>query len=397
MSVTCGASQLHSAKCQTSARYTSANFILVLCLMPLLLCACSEKVQQIQADITPRVKTTRVEAGGELRSRSLVGELQAAEVWNLAFPIQGRVTQLLVNEGDKVKKGQILATLDPMVYELKLRNAQAALESSRSERNEKFDALAAQSRLKEKGYMTGPMLEKFRVDLAASETRLANSESAVALARRELDYTSLRAPGDGVISGRFIEAFSDVNAGQPVMRLDGAAGLRVAIRVPDKLMSGFTLGSAVKVQVAERILDGQLSRIDARASSGDSFPCYISLRGDTTGLRPGVTASVHFSLKPAINNSSTATETTTQKMMQLPLQAIVPGNSPGQGFAFLFDNKTNQVKRVVVRIKAVNDANVEIDSGLQAGDEVVVAGVAFLSDGQLVKPIVKANKGANQF
>ncbi|MFZ6745827.1 efflux RND transporter periplasmic adaptor subunit [Undibacterium sp. JH2W] len=365
--------------------------LLLFVLLPFFMAACGDKPKAVQADITPRVKTVTAQAGGEQRFRSLVGELQPAEVWNLAFPVQGRVIQLAVNEGDKVKKGQVLARLDPMAYELKLKNAQAGLQSAMTERKEKRDALAAQSKLREQGYMTGNMLEKQRVELAASETRLSNSESALALAKRDLDYTLLLAPADGRISARLIEAFADVNAGQAIMRLDGAAGLRVAIRVPDKLMTGFDLGTAVKVQIGERKLEGKVSRIDARATAGDAFPSYISLSGDTTGLRPGVTANVQFALAGVANQ-----EVQFGKNIIVPLQAIVPGNAPGRGFAFVLDGQSSKVRRVEVRIKAVNEQDVEIDEGLKAGDEVVVAGVAFLSDGQVVKALLKDGKGGSR-
>lgn len=364
-------------------------------LLTCILTACGDKPKPVQTDITPRVKTITAQAGGEQRYRSLVGELQPAEVWNLAFPIQGRVTQLLVNEGDKVKKGQLLARLDPMAYELKLKNAQSGLQSATSERKEKRDALAAQTLLKDQGYMTGNMLEKLRVDLAASETRLANSESALALAKRDLDYTMLQAPADGTISGRLIEPFADVNAGQAIMRLDGSAGLRVAIRVPDKLMQGFALGTPVSIQLADRKLEGKVSRIDARASAGDSFPSYVSITGDTTGLRPGVTARVQFAVNGNTGGDA-GKDVQVKKNILVPLQAIVPGNAPGHGFAFVFDDKNSKVRRVEVRIKAVNDSDVEIDEGLKAGDEVVVAGVAFLSDGQVVKPMAKEGKGGSK-
>ncbi|MDP1979453.1 efflux RND transporter periplasmic adaptor subunit [Undibacterium sp.] len=383
-----------SVSCYTVCRSTKQhclNKLLLFVLLPFMMTACGDKPKAVPPDITPRVKTVTAQAGGEQRYRSLVGELQPAEVWNLAFPVQGRVMQIAVNEGDKVKKGQVLARLDPLAYELKLKNAQSGLQSAITERKEKLDALAAQSKLREQGYMTGNMLEKQRVELAASETRLSNSESALALAKRDLDYTVLLAPAEGRISARLIEAFADVNAGQSIMRLDGAAGLRVAIRVPDKLMSGFNLGTAVKVQIGERKLDGKVSRIDARATAGDAFPSYISLTGDTTGLRPGVTANVQFTL-----GSDASQEAQTRKNMVLPLQAIVPGNAPGRGFAFVLDGQSGKVRRVEVRIKAVNEQDVEVDEGLKAGDEVVVAGVAFLSDGQVVKALQKDGKGGSR-
>lgn len=386
-----------SVSCQVgriSLNGRRARAILVIAFAAGLLPACSKKSSAEQPDVTPRVKTVKAQLGGSLRYRSLVGELQPAEVWNLAFPVQGRVVNIAVNEGDKVKKGQVLARLDPMAYELKLKNAQAGLQSAISESNEKRDALAAQTVLKEQGFMTSNMLEKYRVDLSASETRLSNNESAVALAKRDLEYTVLLAPADGTISNRLIEPFADVNAGQAVMRLDGALGLRVAVRVPDKLMQGFVLGTPVLVEIADRKLEGKVSRIDARASVGDAFLSYVSLIGDTAGLRPGVTAKVQFAVGG--NNGKEEVNDKTRKNILIPMQAVVPGNAPGRGFAFVLDNESSKVNRVEVRIKSVNDNDVEIDEGLKAGDEVVVAGVAFLSDGQTVKVMAKDSTGANK-
>ena len=335
------------------------------------------KSKAVTEDTVPRVKTQVVAAGGESRRRSLVGEVQPSEIWNLAFPVAGRVVQVAVAEGDKVKKGQLLARIDPVVYEIKLKNAESELHSSMSDAQEKRDALQARSDLRDKGYMAGSMVERFRVDATLAEQKVSNNQSSVALARRDLAATRLLAPADGVISARQVEPFTDVNAGQAVLRLDGAGGVRVAVRVPDNLIDDFAPGTAAAIDIGGRKFQGKVSRIDARAGVGDSFPAYIALSGPTQGLRAGVTAKVDFAVRPAVAGS--------ERNIQVPMQAVLPGNAPGQGYVFVLDKAGKTVKRVQVKIRAVNDADMEIGDGLAPGDEIVTAGVAFLSDGQPVK------------
>jgi RND family efflux transporter MFP subunit len=345
-------------------------------LLLLVFAGCSEKPNTSTSDIIPRVKTITVSSGGEVRTRMLVGEVQPVEVWNLAFPIQGRVVEIFAVEGDHVKKGQLLARLEPLVYQLKLNNAEADLRSTTSERAEKRDALEAQTQLKARGFMTNNMLEKYRVEYALAEQRFSNSQASVALAKRDLDNTRLLAPATGTVSARQIEPFTDVTTGQSVMRMDGATGMHVAIRVPDNLVGDMAIGTSVSVTIGEGTYKGKVSRIAARAGVGDSFQVFVRLSGAADALRPGVTAKVTV----ALTSSDSA-----KSNIQVPIYAVLPGDSPGKGFMFVMDKSGDKVKRVAVSIQAVNETAVEINEGLAVGDEVVTAGVAFLSSGQAVK------------
>lgn len=341
------------------------------------LAACGEKPKAVSEDTVPRVKTMTAKAGGVVHTRSLVGEVQPMQVWNLAFPVAGRVVQVAVAEGDRVKKGQLLASLDAVEYELKLKNAQADLRSSTSDRDEKRDALAARAALRDRGFMAASMLDKYRVDLTVAEQRVSNSESSVALARRDFASTRLLAPADGVISSRQMEPFTDVRAGQAVLRLDGAGGMQVAVRVPERLIRDFERGARVKLEIGGRAFQGQVHRIDARAGVGDSFTAYVAIVGPAPGLRAGVTAKVDFAVQ--------APGGADDSVIRVPLHAVLPGDRPGHGYMFVLDPAGRTVRRVAVRIKAVNESDMEIAQGLAPGDEIVTAGVAFLSDGQPVR------------
>lgn len=349
----------------------------LLCAAVLAACSKGNAAGPASDETVPRVKTQVVKAGGETRRRSLVGEVQPEQVWNLAFPVAGRVTQIAVAEGDRVHKGQLLAAIDPLVYELKVKNAEAELQSASSDRDEKRDALAARVKLRDQGFMAGGMLDKYRVDYTVAQQKVGNGENSLALAKRDLSGTRLLAPADGVISARNVDPFTDVNAGQAVVRLDAGAGLRVAIRVPDRLVDDVAVGTPVAVQIGDRKFDGKVRRIEARAGVGDSFPVYISLAGATDGIRPGVTARVDFAVRSAKPQADTN--------IRVPLAAVLPGDAPGRGYMFLMQADGTKVKRVPVRVQAVNDDDAEIAQGLKAGDEIVTAGVAFLSDGQPVR------------
>jgi RND family efflux transporter MFP subunit len=355
-------------------RVTPMHLLLVAALVAV--AGCGERPKAVSEDTVPRVKTMVARAGGEAHTRSLVGEVQPMDVWNLAFPVSGRVAEVLVAEGDRVKKGQVLARLDPIEYELKLQNAQADLRSTTSDRDEKREALATRTSLRDRGFMAGSALDRYRVDLIVAEQRVSNSQSSLALARRDFTNTRLVAPADGVVSLRQVEPFTDVRPGQAVLRVDGAGGMQVAVRVPDSLILAFAKGTRTRIRIGERSYDGRVHRIDARAGIGDSFTAYVAIDGPTPGLRAGVTAKVDFTL-PSPGGADSA--------IRVPLQAVLPGDRPGQGYVFVLDAAGRTVRRIAVRIKAVSDNEMEIGEGLKPGDEVVTAGVSFLSDGQPVR------------
>ena len=129
----------------------------------------------------------------------------------------GNVQKMLVNQGDRVKKGQVIAVLDKQPYQLDVKSARADLQKARVEGlTQARQEYRRQEQLYKKGWVAKARLDRVlrSRDSAASQVDFATSK--LNLARRDLRLTDLIAPYDGTISRKHIDAFVEVKTGQPV-------------------------------------------------------------------------------------------------------------------------------------------------------------------------------------
>jgi multidrug efflux pump subunit AcrA (membrane-fusion protein) len=155
--------------------------------------------------------------------------------------------------------------------------------------------------------------------------------------------------------------------------------MQVRLSVPETAIENINLGLPATVHFPnERVppQEGRISEVGTVATEANAFTVKVALAAPPESLRPGMTAEVGMLLGDETGNQS----------FLLPLSAIAPGEEPGGGYVFLFDEATSTVKRTAVRgAGGVRDDRVLINEGVAAGDIVVVAGVSFLRDGQQVK------------
>jgi RND family efflux transporter MFP subunit len=157
--------------------------------------------------------------GGE---RNFQGRVDAESKAELAFRVPGTVNELLVREGDQVKEGDVLITLDATDYEIATRDAQATFDRAEN------DFSRAQELIND-GFIS-------RTDFDAKEAEFKNAQAALERAQQDLDYTQLKASFDGTISQRYVERFEEVQAKQPVLAMQDNNSLQVKVAVPENII-----------------------------------------------------------------------------------------------------------------------------------------------------------------
>lgn len=195
---------------------------IILCVLSssVLLTGC-EKPDTSERDMVTRVKV--VELGREKLSDSLYfpAVANAADRSHLSFRVAGEINQLTIKEGDRVKQGDVLATLDPTDYQLDVDNAKA-----------RFTVIDSQytrsSPLVEKG-----LLAKSQFDEIAAQRQIAKAE--LDLAKLRLSFTQLKAPVDGIISRVNADQFENVQVGQQIVNIHSIDSVEVLIQLPDRL------------------------------------------------------------------------------------------------------------------------------------------------------------------
>ncbi|WP_198158401.1 efflux RND transporter periplasmic adaptor subunit [Enterovibrio coralii] len=340
----------------------------------LALTGCGE--EPVQLTVAPVIKPALTEivstqSGDEL---SFNGVVRAAERADLAFRVGGRLTEILVKEGDQVKEGQVLALLDA-------RDAKTALESAELElKNTTLEYQRAKAIFEKSQAIS-------KSDLDALTTRFDLAKNRVEDAKRQLEYTELKAPFDGIIGRKLVDNHVQIQANAPVIVLHDLSDLEVVINIPHKVMlSGVSSSEATAVLST---IPGQHFPLELRTFATEAEPVsqtYPIVLGfsDLKGFRvlPGMAVKV----VPA-NGSNHSLENIT-----LPLTAVVPDNQ-GKQFVWVVGDDNTAQKRYV-EVGALLKNRIVIEDNLKIGERVIIAGVSSVKEGMTVRPYTDARVGA---
>ena len=343
----------------------------------LALAGCEEETPEIAPQVRAIATYTVTEvASGQTRKFS--GQVYATDSSTLSFHVSGNVREMRVNEGDQVKKDQVLAVLDKQPYSLDVESAEADVQQAKSNLAQAKQDYERQEQLYQKGWVAEARLERVETNLDVAKSQLDLASSKLNLAKRDLRLTDLRVPYDGTISRKHIEAFVEVKTGQPVYDIEAAGTLEIRFEIPETIISRISVGMPVTVKFPkddEGALRAQITEIGSTASTANAFPVKATLVDPPAEIRSGMTAEATILLA----------QQDTDYGFLVPLSAIAPGEGSGQGYAFIYDPETQTVKKTLVKGKGAIDNFVNVIEGIKSGDVVAVAGVTFLSDGQRVK------------
>lgn len=310
------------------------------------------------------VRVATIGAAASQRTTSVIGTAVWRKETPLGFTSAGQIDRILVNEGDRVRPGQLLARLKttPVNAELTVAQAQAARAAGELERVRA---------LFNKGWVT-----KQRLESAQADARSANA--AVEARRFALDTARITAPSGGVILARLAEPNQVIGAAAPVLVL-GEAGAGHVLRAPinDRTAAQLTPGLVAMVRfeaLGGVILQGRIVEIGAKADgTTGTFDVEISLPADPR-LKSGMIGSAEI-----VGGGA-----------NLAPQVLVPASAliaPRAGEAIVFVlGADNRVQRRTIQIGEPGDLGVEIRGGLRAGETVIVTNLDRLRDGMQVAP-----------
>ena len=188
---------------------------LVLCALvsAALLSACQPSAAPV-ADVPRPVKVEVAGGAGQAHADTFVATLRARQRTDLGFESSGRVVAMLVDVGDRVRAGQVLARLDESPARWRLDKATADRAAAAATLAERRTHLRQQEELARDGIISAPALQAAQASHQQAASQLGVAEAAVASARRDLAFTRITAPFDGEIVARQVQPFVDVAAGQ---------------------------------------------------------------------------------------------------------------------------------------------------------------------------------------
>lgn len=359
---------------------TRAHLLIATLILPLLE-GCSDTAPPQVAPASRPVKIFTVGGGEVSRTRTLPARIDASQRAQLAFRVPGHLQQILIREGDVVTTGQVLARLDSADFELALENRRAAYDNA--------DRNFARAR----GLISSGNISQ--LDYDRMETEFRSASAALNQARRELDYTELKAPFDGRVARRMVENYEEVQAQQPIFDLQNIDLLDVIVDVPEILVRETSRHRGDNVDAVEGMRD---NGIRARMSFDDfperKYPLEIKEVATTSDpetqtyeatfsmvhpqdllILPGMTGQVEVSFV----GENVAPESS----RWVPLPAV-QADSALQARVWLLDRDTMTVASKAVEIGRISGRMVEVVSGLGGGEEIVAIGAPHLAEGMKV-------------
>jgi len=306
--------------------------------------------QQASDEETPAVPVeTSVPSRGDIfAAYTGTAPIAAFAEADVVAKVDGEVRELLVEEGDGVNKGQILATLDGDRLRLELSESQARLRKMQRdfERNKE---------LQDKGLISQGDFEKIQYDLEALQ-------ASFNLASLELDYTQIRSPIDGVVSERYLKLGNTIKTGDRVFRVTSLDPLVAYLFVPEREFR--TIGAGQPAQIEFDALPGTsvettVTRVSPIVDPDTgTFKIAIEIHGADRHIKPGMFGRVRIVYDQHEN------------VLQIPRSAIL--ETADETSVFIVQDGVGVRTRIVTGFSS--NGMIEVRSGLTDGDQVITVG-----------------------
>lgn len=349
-------------------------------LLPLFLVwGCSDAPPSSDPLVRP-IAWTQVQSGKLEQVRRLSGTIAPVEATSLSFEVSGKIQRVAVNLGERVTRGQELARLDQRSFSLSLQSAQAAYEQAQAALTEARNEFNRYAELVDQGVVSQSGFDNAKAAYESSKSAAAVAKAQLDIARKNLQDSVLLAPYDGIITKRLIEPSQLVAAGQTALEIEGEHGLEVHMMVPETIIQELHNGMQLPVRfpvLPGLEMSGSVSEIGTRAETANAFPLTVVLDAQDNRLRAGMTAEVDVTFEGAGRTGFRG------KGVKVPISALL-ADSGHSVVVFVYDAAQQVVRKRVVQTENILNNEVFISDGLNEGEIIATAGVAFLRDGQKV-------------
>lgn len=335
--------------------------------------ACLPPAAPAWAEAPPPVEYTVATETTLTFDTALTGSLAARDMINIGFKEGGRVIEVAVKAGDRVKKGQKLARTDPTQQQQSLLVARAKLASATAQRDQASQTRTRAEALLDAGVGTRASLDTALQQVSAAEGVLAQARTALEQAERAVADTMLVSPADAVVTARNAEIGQIVGAAQPVIALARTEGIEVVFQTPDQPL----LRDAVGVRVTLRGFDAHVPAMEGAIREisplVDPHTGAVTVRATITDaptdvalLGAAVRGTVHF---PA------------GRGIALPWTALT-SDDKGPAVWLIDDDMTARLAPIT--IERFTTDSVVVASGIRTGDRVIGNGSHLVYPGLVV-------------
>ncbi|MEO1649401.1 MAG: efflux RND transporter periplasmic adaptor subunit [Pseudomonadota bacterium] len=336
--------------------------------------------------------TTVVQSAEETTRRRFPGVLEPTSITSLSFEVAGKLQAVSLQVGQRVTKGDALASLERTQFEATVESQRASVAEQQALLKQAEDKVRRTRILFRRKTTTKVALDNAETELRTVQAGLVRAERSLVTAEDNLTKTQVFAPYDGIVNSVDVESFQTVAVGTKITSVYEATTYEVSFSVNFATVSRLVVGTPASVRLADDPgvrLAAVVSELGERADTVSSFPVVVQLKETHPLIRAGmaVEVSLEFKVPGARGYLIPITAAITDRAIP---EDTVPGK-PTPLAVFVFDPETSMVKRREVTMAGIRENRFLVIDGLQPGERVAIAGVSFLREDMRVKLVEPRN------
>jgi len=335
-------------------------------------------VKSVVKDTIPTVSVTEVGVSSVPTTVSIIGTIAAR--YDTPIGVEGdagRVAAIYVEAGDHVKRGQVLARLNVSVLEPQVANLEAALEQARAEAELAEAEYRRAQAVGASGALSAEETQRRKSAAVTAGAKVKVAAAQLAEAQARLARAAVRAPADGVILTRNVEVGQTATpGGEALFRLSEGGEVELRGQVAEQDLPLLQVGQSVDVRLTgtSRVYEGHVRLLAAVIDPQTRLGMVRVALTPDPNLRPGAFARAEVT----VSNADRAV---------LPQTAVLTDD---RGSYVLIVNAQHKIERRTVHVSGIVRNGVTIADGIGGTDQVVATAGAFLQEGELVNPVLKA-------
>lgn len=351
-----------------------------LLLLFVFLTSCSEKPVEKKGAPPTLITTTQAKAVALEVSERTLGSLEAVNDPKISAEIAGKIVKISVRAGEMVKKGQLLAQIDPSdaAHQVEADRGEVARLNALLVQQERV--VARQTELVQKNFISKNALDDVSAQRDALKNQLASAQARAGLSHNNVSKTKVSAPFDGVVEEQLVAAGDYIKLGDPMFKLVSNAKLRAHLPFPESAAPRLKVGMPVRISsplAPGSVIEGVVEDIRPTVSEGNRAIDVIARLNNPGELKGGgsVDAAVVSGQK--------------EQAIVVPEQSVVL--RPAGKVVYLIAE--GKAKQQVVQVGSKQRGVIEITGGLSGGETIALDGAGFLSEGAAVN-VKEAPKNA---
>lgn len=312
-----------------------------------------EKIYVYDPNTAILVETSSPEMHTFDQALNFLGTFEPAHQTMVGSDGNGKIVKLMVEEGDFVTQGQVIAKIDDELLQLQLESVDVSLEGQRND-DKRYDNLSKDNAV------AGVTVEKTKLGLRSTEIQKKQIQ-------KQLRNTTIKAPFSGVITKKMVDLGSVVGVGTPVVEITDIGQLKLTVSVPERDVLKFKRGQSVSVTAdvyGDKMYEGKVTNISVVADRSHNFKVQITVTNKNRELLAGMYGSVRLTNTQSVNR------------LAIPRKALIGSSKAPRVYVV----RNGKAKLVSFTAGTSDGDYVEVISGISAKDQIVVKGQVNLQD-----------------